>query len=964
MGRAQTRPSRKRLSSVRTKSKGAGASGQTNGNDSNQYYESFPVSRSRSNSPVQNDNEIKNDAKSGVIEPAEDPGNPLGNAVDFCVDNINALHTKTMELNCVNSVEMGGVVKPCQGKSLDQLFGDLFLYNQNETQEENEGGVKSTDARDLEAQDSFERSSSKRSRNGWKKTMKISTGKNILRSMSTKRKISATEDDDNSLLWNGVADENEPEVDDIITISIESEEDTLFANLGNTATWTTIGDSPPEILEETLTSDSNEISNENTFGDEGVEAKKDDVTSDTRCEMFFSASSLLALSSCLRERTSETDPDIEKGDMVIPRDFEKEESMRSLQEDSSPPTKATSMKTKSYSASPGSSFNDVDEEEPKVEFEMILDDSRFGKRKWGKWKKLESLFGTSGNSRCSSTSTTTSSTRRGKRRRRSRSFSGKSMSSAKSVNSIVTTSCEKEDSSEMKVVLNDKVKRKRSLQSKLLGLSSRSRSTPIPKKRIPSWKKKRITSDRQESEHTTNTGDLLTTNDDEKKSSEESEVMKSPVALNEEDDLQCPASKEERKDVISSDNDSNTSSIKDISSTAVMGLQEWSWGVFNLDQKQEDDEEEDDRDVDHKSQDTRDDCDSGTDYTPQDGDTFSNHDDWIMNEDQLMSFSDDDSRKSGHSSDYASTTGSMAYTDEADTDSLIEMTTDSIIPHQSHSATQKSSKKVTKRRLALPKSIRKTFAPKKKTRSLDGFTKDVGVYPETHNDTRADSDSDSTAIEAVLEPKEQSRGTFFPSLSSSKNKAASPLEDRDDGHTTANVRDKNSSSSRNGGRIASAGGAFFMAKKFLTQQSNKKRQTTIMSSASTVDSSVTDPAPSTKDIITVVTNSNNNYHIDAATIATASAPVIRSPSRSTSIKNHQQPDYVPVDNHDDDDRDSACDESQSVFEESSVSSSSSSSSSSSASTSSRSWARDDDDAQSEGFLYGLDFLLSPEVIRE
>lgn len=912
MGKAQTKSSRKRRS-VRTKSKGIGTSGYSNANDSNHYYESFPIMASE-----EHDAEIqKNEAKIGSIKSFEDPGNPLGNAVDFCVDNITALHAKTMELT--SSVDMGSVVKPCQEKSLDQLLGDLFLSNKIEARDENEGGEVSANDRDSE------NPNSKRS---WKKTMK---GKNIFKRKKSSLPDNSIEDSDNDDLWSGIADDNDAEVDDIITISIGSEQDTLFGNLGNTATWTTIGDPLPEPYEESLTNHVKVVSDEKKFSDEGVRTEKGVETSDKRCEMFFSASTLLALPSCLREPNSDTDADLEKGDMVIPRDFEKQPSMLSLQQDSS--TKAIRKREIK---------NDIDDEEPKIEFEMILDDSRFGKRKWGKvtpWKKLESLFATSNSSRSSG----------GKRRRRnSRSRSTRSLSSARSASSVITSNNEKSDSTETEVVLNDKIRRKRSFQSKLLGLSSRTRSMPIPRTRTPLWKK-RVVSGSPEDKNNLNMEDFLTTDAEDVSTKDEGKSVESTLAGTEGDSLPCSPSDEESTDEMSTHIDTETTEIKDLSSTKVMGLQEWSWGVFNMDQKEEEDHDL----ADEMSQ--GDERDGASDYTPQDGDTYSNgndsnHDGWIMNEDQLMTFSEED-----HSSNYSSTHSSVASIDEGD-DAMLEATS------ERPSNSKKSGKPKKREGLrAFPKSIRKTFAPKKKKKALDGFNKDVRVNAESNDDKASDSDNDSAAIEAVLEKKE-TKGSFFSSLAPSK-KASHALEDRDDDYTAGSIQENNDA------RLATSGGAFFKAKQFLRQQSNRKRSNTI-SSSNTVDSNrsnmamgttVTNPVSASKDIITVVTTSKNE-NIDAATIDTAPTSVIKSPSsRQHEYVPSPLLDESPVDDDDhDDDRDSAYDESDSAYDESSVSSSSAS-----ASTNSRSWARDDDEFQSENILYaGFDFFMSPEVIRE
>jgi len=1174
MGKARTKSSpksRSRASSTSPSTPKAdidiatNANAKANTNDSNNYYESFPIisstshSRSRSKSrsshssrssfsrnrsATRNSEEPQTvgtagpdvlpplsplppslQSKIGTIEAKDsldDPGNPLGNAIDFCVNNIHTLHTKT-------STDMDYLMQSCQNTNFEQFLEDFFLcniiigkINSNFNGSVEEGGSKTagkeegTDGNNDGncPEDSLARSSSKKGKHKWKKTLIIMPGKKFLRSMSFKRRksspnanvttnandnasdnanaeadantnkndntkdVDANDDNDNnseqSLLWRGILDVH-------TTFSGDSDEDTLFTNLeyDDADTWNTAA--TPSTLPElnqanaeglSTASDANKKRN---FGDKGAHGSSENDDDNAIFHLFFSPPSFCALSPILAEENTVIDADTtsEKGDLVIPRDFENESKRGTVRESKRGGTSALSKVTPTTSATASrspkiciipsasasgtvdsnkhkhdlkndsgnkNSINYQNNEEAKIEFEMILDESRFGSRKWGKitpWKALESFLvsGSSSSSRSSRSSSirrpssssksnpsarNSDSTHNAKANAEGESFLDRGESNQRDEN--------KEESTELELVLDDlsltrniieprfspqdtklvsqrsaRILRKRRLQSALAGFSSprssRKKASSISKQKRSSWKKMLVVSvpsarqsnpssrsssqtkynSKSNSTHaskivarrneialgTTVSGQArpaaavaavavaavaLTVNED--KSVESADP---PSCSDDSNRLQYSESDEEATLVdsnnptaeTSNSNESDAIKVKDLSSTSVMGLHQWSWGVFKMDPREEDYDDTDadanhsktldedgipdplfgvneDRDlegdnsIDNDS--TRlDDCDTSfmdTDGTDGEEDSYfddsTNHSAWIMDEDQLVSFEDDSTYYTYHENE-----------DEDDTvdSKLVERefqaATGGRSPNPEKSA--KTSEKAihqpaTSRRkgllsaqkAALSKSIRKSFAAKKKKNDVSS---DVGACAIEATDFYG-----AATIEAVLI----------------------------DTNAKTNTRRDPSTSRR--GSLANSGAAFSKAKKFWKQQAKppSPAATAVGTATGKRRWNTRNPvhhSPS-KDIITVVSKPIRVRSTTAGTGADDGATTIR-----TKTSNDYMDRYSTLSNKDGKDN-RECDESASD------------------SSHSPSWARDDEDTQSEDFRYGYEFNPSHDVIRE
>jgi hypothetical protein len=459
-----------------------------------------------------------------------------------------------------------------------------------------------------------------------------------------------------------------------------------------------------------------------------------------------------------------------------------------------------------------------------------------------------------------------------------------------------------------------------------------------------------------------------------------------------EESLQYSESDEEITAAIPKQSDGKIAETKELSSTPAMGrdLHKWSWGVFNRDhRKEKGDDAENLGDIPLFG--PMEEYDSATDYTAQDVETYFNDDDinqdgWIMNEDQLASFSEeDDSRKTGNSDGYTSTNGSITscgdFDDECEHGSD-EETIDSKSFHGSENLPIKMSfKNLTISRegfLALSKSIRKSFTNEKKKRKMPiDVSIDICMDAESCDEKGITANDTSTTIEAVLLTK-AIRPPFFQSFKSlkrspSKKSMTIPSEDRDDSCTSNDVRQN-----RSDGRIASNDTGFSKAKNFWKQQSSSMKpprfrtqthptksssrivdSTNVIKSTGTFVNAGPDPALTSNGVVTVEDKPKKKNDVSQSVATTFTSSTMSTiPS-----KNHLH-EYPPdqnrislLDIHPyDEDKEDYGDENErgSVCEESTASSS----------TCSRSWARDDNDTQLEDFFYGFDLFRSNEVIRE
>ena len=1021
-----------------------------NENESKLYdYESFPIipgvtrsrSRSRSSSPIKRQEKDakplttpsnRHESNNGTIEFVEDPGNPLGNAVDFCV---NKLHASSVDMSCSKFV-----LKPCQDNDIQQILEAILLCDRNKLEghrktNENANTYANTYANvidtsptiettetetDFSTADSYTGSSAKRSKHGCAKDAMVVPGRKL--SVCKEEQCSNenhTSDDDQSLVWKGIIEEDDPEVDDIITISIscQSDEDTLFSKLEHESTCNLTG-SPP--LQEGLIMDSEKVfvSKEKKFVDEGTEPNSDKRAGDTYFSICLSASSLCArptLSRQPQDGVFYSNNIFEKGDMVIPRDLKEDESAGTSTNQTSANWK-TKIKIAAtpYSENTAVALDNSDEDEAKVEFEMILDDSRFGNRKWGAitlWKKIESFgassYGGGKRRRRSNRSLSNGSQILNLERSLADSFDGKSAPRPTSPEhqELVLDDAEPRLSPTDTSQKSSRIFRKRRLQSAFLGFSAKSRryykrASATFNKRAFSWKKMMLVpaspwrEQRSSDDSFTNGGNLHTEKTVGGPASKEGDKS--------EESLQYSESDEEITAAIAKQSDCKIAETKELSSTPEMGqdLHKWSWGVFNRDHRKE------------KGDDAEnlgniplfgpmEEYDSATDYTAQDVETYyndddTNHDGWIMNEDQLESFSEeDDSRKTGNSDSYTSTNGSITsctdFDDECEHGSD-EETIDSKSFHGSEKLPQKMTfKNSTISRegfLALSKSIRKSFTNEKKKRKMSiDVSIDICINAESCDEKGITANDTSMTIEAVLLTK-GIRPPFFQSFKSlkrspSRKSMTIPSEDRDDSCSRNDVRQN-----RFDGRIASNDTGFSKAKNFWKQQSSSMKpprfrtqshptklssrivdstsgsfssrsRYNVIKSTGTSMNAGPDPALTYNGAVTVEDKpkkKNDVSQMVATTFTSSTMSTILSKNHLHEYRPDQnqisQLDMHPyeedkVDYGDENERDSLCEESTA-----------------SSSTCSRSCSRDDNDTQLEDFFYGFDFFRSNEVIRE
>jgi len=841
MGKARRKPSPKRPTTTRAVA-AATANAATNNtinskDDINNCYESFPIIRSRSRSRSQSrtrsvdatqeeaivmfPHSPSNQPKAETPDSLEDPGNPVGNAIDFCVNGVNDMRAKSVDLCFLQHTDVCSLSRPFEITNFEQVLEDVWLCNKlagkiettkdilnGETPEEDKSGNIIENAQD----ESMKLSSSKRGKHGWKKTLMIVPSKKFLRSMGLKRKKSLTkadennkavDDDEESLIWNGIMDKTEPgpEGDDVHlkSLSRDSDEDTLFTNLND------VDDDSIDTAgtKESQTQTKTTPGKENDFGDEGPE-KQEGAPDDTSCHFYLASSTLCSnFSSTLQEGTVDKDVIPENGDLVISRNFEAEKQTEKVKSNTrlSPKISIVPSSTTHANGKKG----DV-EEEAKVGFEIILADSRFGHRKWGNktpWKKLEVFLTMSG----ASLST--------------KSLAGRSLASRKSTRSLPIL---------RKQRVSDRSRRHKKASS-------------ISKPRRSSWKQ--ITA----------------------------------RAFNTSDSSAMP--------------------VKDQSSTTVMGLHQWSWGVFAKDPKevkeQEDCDDIDDVDStnnpetrasiqvplvgatigdhDHDGYDSTDDC-TTDDDTRHDGDAYSQsrdgstigleegsircfedftHDGWIMDEDQLVSFEDDDTRKTCNSYSYHTNFSDYSFDENETDDSVVDREfRETVIKARSLSRdneTEKSSTPAmtqgkkgvemsnTKREFFL--SLRKSFSfnKKKGKKGRIDISSDISVNAELCDSNATEADG-ASVIEAVL----LTRGVVPPlkvTASEHRDESSSTTGGRSRGTSRRGVN-PSSESKQSSSLVTNKGSAFTKSKKFWKPKHDS-------------------PSPSTsKDIITVVTSSSKD----------------------------------------------------------------------------------------------------------
>jgi hypothetical protein len=882
---------------------------------------------------------------------------------------------------------------PFQTTNFEQVLEDVFLCNKlarkiettqgilnDETTEEDKSGNIIENAQD----ETMQLYSSKSGKHGWKKTLMIVPSKKFLRSMSLKRKKSSTtadqnnkvndDDDEESLVWNGIMDKDEPgiAVDGIHAkaLSRDSDEDTLITDLNDVDTRNTTN------LDDDSIDTTGTMESQKDFGDEGPE-KQEGATDDPSCNLFFASSTLCSnLSSTLQEGTVDKDDIPEKGDLVIPRNFETEKPTEkvAINPQRSPKISIVPSSTMHSNGKKGQKTSHDDAgKETKFEFEMILEDSRFGHRKWRKmtpWKKLESSLAT-------------------------RSLAGRSLTSRKSTRSLPLL-------------------RKQRLQSTGTAFSDRSRrqkkASSVSKPRLSSWKKMMVASI-AEVQHRRSMAQRREIGVSKTRYSGDKSMESADPSIDS-DPLEYSESDEDTTARAVNTSDSSAMPAKDQSSTTVMGLHQWSWGVFAKDPKalkeQEDCDDIDNVDStnnpktqdgisvpffgaatgdhDHDGYDSTDDC-TTEDGTQQDGDSYSQSQDgstigleeggdsyfedstrdgWIMDEDQLESFEDDDTKKTGDSCSYHTNFSYYSFDEEENDDSIVDREFGEAVMKVKRSriklsrdnTTEKSSTPAmtqwkkgvevsdTKREFFLGKSIRKSFSfnKKKGKKGRINISSDVSVNAESCDSDDIEADG-ASVIEAVLLKK-----GVVPPDSEYRDESSSTTSGRSRGTnirggnpSSASKKNSNSSSSI----VNNRGSTFTKSKKFWKQQRKPEQAASAaMVAVTAIGVGSTKSRRRRWNTRNPLKNDIPSASKNIITVITASAPVAnRTKTNKDYLDRFDSVALFDEESHEGDD-----------FDDSSASSSTNSP-----------WERDDDDTQSEdNFHYGHEFYSSHShnVIRE
>eukprot|EP00535_Pseudo-nitzschia_heimii_P003435 CAMPEP_0197185000 /NCGR_PEP_ID=MMETSP1423-20130617/11038_1 /TAXON_ID=476441 /ORGANISM="Pseudo-nitzschia heimii, Strain UNC1101" /LENGTH=1116 /DNA_ID=CAMNT_0042635959 /DNA_START=220 /DNA_END=3570 /DNA_ORIENTATION=+ len=851
MGKARSQSSRERLSkslaATATVSSNSGI--QENAYRKNtHYYKSFPmvrrISGRRSGSPSgsvsrssdRNPNKIftvgllRTKKKSREFV-EEDPGNPVGNAVDFCVNNFQSLHTRSLDMSSLLSScpEPKTLLSSCPEFNVDQFLADLFLCNLHLSTNGNDPNGESNDERgsarngfDGKNQDNPSLLSSsgysKKGKQHWKtKSLTIIPGKKLLTSMSLKGKKSSLTnsldvspngspsdiaDGEHGLGSMGSKEEAKAGLGLVRkrtkeTIQSCDSEDSIFANLaddGNPAmlapqqsknsreTSAEVSGLPFPLSLRSLTtastaSDEEEtnkkkmtkisINNVGEYGsrdDEGLDQQSFNSDDGNNCQLCFCA---------LPETAEDGTIDPIQGSYASEQGAQHDEQDDVEVKPSKPTidgtkipnisivpqsvqvkrrTKNIENTTTSRNINNAHSINEEEEDlEPKMEYEMILDDSRFGGRKWRKITPWKKLFPDTRSTDTSSTSDTHHHKKRMKRR-------SLSMDDGSKSTEIMDPNLRRR---------NERIMKRRLLRSVLQSSVS---SKGIKPKRS-SWRKMLVFSvpkrERQTSANPKQ-GDSQV-----KITKQSNEIPMIPKLKAIEEDcrsgdmsvdtanrttstypLQYSQSYEE--ETTKSDT-GNQTKAKDPSSTSVMGLHEWSWSVCAMDLRNNHDTEfrddpdsnlltrgsiEDrsfERDKDSWSQHDEACCQKdseGNYYYHIDEDYSTDHDHWIMDEDELDSY---DTRRTSEYSYKTSSITINAYSND-DIDEAIDKEFQAVVSGAGsysdedtihfESKRQKISNFTHKRRAyfvaALSRSIRKSFYKKKSKASID-ISNDVSV---------------------------------------------------------------------------------------------------------------------------------------------------------------------------------------------------------------------------------------------
>ncbi|VEU45187.1 unnamed protein product [Pseudo-nitzschia multistriata] len=836
-----------------------------------------------------------------VLNPREaaeidDPGNPIGNSVNFCVDNIFSINTATIDISTL--------LQSCYRIDVGDVMVNFFLCDYSggaspkTVKSKGPPAINTMRADENDRLDALALSCNKKEKAGWKKTLKTIQGKNLLRSMSMKR-------------WPAHGDcENRLEV----AISSDSD-DTIFSNLEDPEKWDIKTSSKSKTIN-TRKAHSKSLASPATK--EECDKKYDFFHEDTDKSLdTFDSFWNYSMFTWNEEVCAEN------------------EVHRNDGENKKVTCKDGTQNPNPIAANHGArEDNESQEQENGVKFglETTRDESNVRHRKWKNitsWKKFEPFRVSSKfNNATGKDSTPSSGQKLGTNPIQKGSYSEREDISGQALenpeNSVDKMDViersnhqnknETQDQGSTKFALDDarskslvsqrtvRNLRKRRLQ-KALGLTRSNRSiSSMSKPKRPSWKKmlmvsipstRRISSrevaipadiihviDKSQEVHEVKEEDIPTpgpiiseettdksgfneeTTDKSGFSEETTDKSKDTLDYSESDD----DSKSDNEDSTSpTSNRSNVITMADLSSTSVMGLQHWAWNMGG--NKNCDSDEKVNlavstlKEVDDKASSSI--------------GTKDNHDAWIMNEDQLDSFAEDDDKEDENTNE-----GKEQRDVEGDTHDLInietnspksnlesetDVTKDNTSPPQAQDNRIASPKRehFLAAQKALSKSFRKSLSSikKKKPHSSADIASNVLV-----NATVTMDETPDPPIETVL--------------------MNSAVEDRNPSSTNTRIPKRfgaNRANKRNS--LANSGVAFSKARKFWREKTQEKtrkptgigRNDTVRTrDVETVHKS-SDDSHSSKDVLTIENNT-----IAETIISSHYDPVI-SPSRENSF---------------------------------------------------------------------------------
>jgi len=728
--------------------------------NSESNYEFFPaltrLSSNKSSNMTVVGNSPKEETKTNPNEEDQlvDPGNPIGNTVNCCVDTFYDCGSQPV------SVTFKTIVQSCNNANLGDVMVDLFLcdhliltegtkINSKELEAspgKSEGaehdGDDNDDDNDIESE---ALSPDKKGKTAWKKTLKIIPGKKLLRSISMKRKKEIkTEDEEQKLL---VKDQDQDQDGKDLTVAASYDSaDTifLFPYLESTQRSTVAPpSSPSQAIPQESTNASKSVRTKeedndalNEGGEKSNTEKSYTEKSEDSLDLFWSSAlfnqtwnqdscaegstghdtrseGMEPEDGCCTMETSTTDEDFHDGEDKETTAVEKsnKEAQDVIEED------------------------EEDDDNVRVGLEMILDESSVKRKKWkmAPWKKVEGIHRTS--------ISTSSESRAISSEPPSNVLKPEAKADAKAVHeaqvsnepywkeNYVVSQEEKEEEHEnrqddtaqsVSTTKRDEANiptneirlfsraatqdqsdftledaRSKSIISQrgitilriwrlrsALGIGKTQKSSPssiskqrrsrskrilvisgLPKRRKSSSKKNSTTVDDAPIQTTitvvTQTTPTPKSDDKEQFGTVADASTAKHAALLDSDDntnpLEYSDSDDEQKQGDgegNTDKASNTVNTRDYSSTAVMGFQQWAWGIGGYNKDSSDDKVDEELPTSEDDNEKMEGEETMSSYTPSTKDNVccqpkerDSHDEWIMNEDQLDSFTEDERKE-------------------------------------------------------------------------------------------------------------------------------------------------------------------------------------------------------------------------------------------------------------------------------------------------------------------------------